>query len=248
MISAVILTKNEEKNIIDCLESVSFCDEIIVIDDNSEDRTTDIVKKAGASVYTRALEGNFSAQRNFGLEKAKGDWIFFVDADERVTNDLKNEIIYKTSLKRNVNGYFIRRFDFMRGKLLQHGETAHIFLLRLAKRGKGVWKGNVHEVWGISSQTQMLESALLHYPHPSIDAFLGEINFYSDLRAKELYEKEVKVHWYDIILYPKAKFIQNYFCRLGFCDGTEGMIMAVDGEDKPIFISAEGMPLGAKIR
>jgi glycosyltransferase involved in cell wall biosynthesis len=227
MISAVVLTKNEEKNIIDCLESLSFCDERIIVDDFSNDLTLELAKKSGATVYQRKLEGDFSKQRNFGLEKAKGDWILFIDADERVSNELKNEIIYKTAKRVTVEGYYIRRFDFMNGKMLEHGETAHISLLRLAKKGKGIWKGKVHETWNISSQTQVLDSALFHYPHQTINDFLAEINFYSDLRSKELFEKGVKVAWYDLIFYPKAKFIQNYIFRSGFKDGTEGMIMAL---------------------
>lgn len=227
MISAVILTKNEEKNIIDCIESLSFCDEIVVIDDNSEDLTVDVAKKAGAIVYAHDLEGNFAMQRNFGLEKANGEWVLFVDADERVSKALQNEIIYKLSKENGVDGYFFKRQDYFKGKKLRFGETANVSLLRLAKKGKGSWRGKVHEVWEIQGKTVMLETALDHYPHQTIDAFLSEINFYTDIRAKELFQKKVKVHWYDIILYPKIKFIQNYFFRMGFRDGSEGMIMAI---------------------
>jgi glycosyltransferase involved in cell wall biosynthesis len=227
MISAVVLTKNEEKNIIDCIESLSFCDEVVIIDDFSDDLTVEIAKKAGATVYHKKLESNFSKQRNFGLEKAKGEWVLFLDADERISNDLKHEIIYKTAKEKTIDGFFIPRFDFMNGKMLEHGETAHISLLRLAKKGKGMWQGKVHETWEIPSKTAVLDSALLHYPHPTINDFLREINFYSDLRAKELFEKGVTIHWYDLIIYPKAKFIQNYIFRAGFKDGTEGMIMAL---------------------
>lgn len=226
MISAVILSKNEERNIIDCIESVSFCDEIIVIDDNSEDRTEDIAKKAGATVYTHSLEDNFSKQRNFGLEKATGEWVLFVDADERVPKALQNEIIYKLSKKDGVDGFYLKRDDYFKGKKLRFGETAHVTLVRLARKDSGLWKGNVHEVWDVKGKTEMLETPLDHFPHQSIDEFLREINFYTDIQAKELFQKKVNVYWYDIIAYPKAKFIQNYFLRLGFRDGTEGMIMA----------------------
>lgn len=227
MISAIILAKNEEENIIDCIDSLSFCGEIIVIDDSSSDRTADVAKHAGAKVYTHALENNFSTQRNFGLEKARGEWVLFVDADERVSKDLKNEIVYKTSKRGDINGYFMRRFDFMKGKMLEHGETARVRLLRLGKNGKGVWHGMVHEVWEIDGKTETLESTLLHYPHDTIDKFLEEINYYSDLRAKELYKKGVTISWFPVLAYPVGKFIQNYFVRAGFKDGVEGMIMAI---------------------
>ena len=92
LISAVILAKNEEKNIKDCIGSVKWCDEIVVIDDDSVDKTVEVSKKIGAIVYEHALENDFAAQRNFGLEKARGDWIFFIDADERVSANLAFEV------------------------------------------------------------------------------------------------------------------------------------------------------------
>src|SRR5581483_6231991 len=97
MISAVILTKNEEKNIGACLDSVSWCDERIVIDDHSRDKTVDIAKEKGATVFTRLMENDFSGQRNFGLQKAQGEWVFFIDADERVSSALWYEIMQHTS-------------------------------------------------------------------------------------------------------------------------------------------------------
>src|SRR5579862_3720199 len=97
MISAVILTKNEEKNIEACLDSVSWCDEKIVIDDHSTDKTVDLAKKKDAKVYIRTMYNNFSDQRNYGLEKAKGDWILFIDADERVSSALWYEIMAHTN-------------------------------------------------------------------------------------------------------------------------------------------------------
>src|ERR1700722_13133913 len=97
MISAVILTKNEEKNIGACLDSTSWCDEKIVIDDHSTDKTVEIAKKRGATVISHSMQNDFSGQRNFGLEKAKGDWVFFIDADERVSSALWYEIMQHTS-------------------------------------------------------------------------------------------------------------------------------------------------------
>lgn len=99
MISAVVLTKNEEKNIVDCIESLSFCDEVIVIDDNSEDRTVELAKREEAKVFTKDLNEDFAAQRNFGLTCAKGDWVLFVDADERVTPQLVSSIKYQVLSK-----------------------------------------------------------------------------------------------------------------------------------------------------
>jgi hypothetical protein len=227
MITAIILTKNEEKNINECIASLSFCDEILVIDDNSTDKTGEIAKKAGATVLIHSLEHDFSAQRNFGLQKAKGEWVIFIDADERVSKQLQKEILEKVVQEKDTNGFFVQRVDFMRSKMLTHGETAHSLFLRLAKKGEGKWKGQVHETWQVTGKTGQLRAPLFHYPHQTIREFLAEINYYTDLRAKELFEQGIQVSWLSILFYPKMKFLHNYIVRQGFRDGTEGVIMAL---------------------
>lgn len=229
MISAVVLTKNEEKNIVDCLETLTWCDEILVIDDNSEDRTLEIAQKMGAKVFVHSLSEDFSKQRNFGLSKAKGEWVLFVDADERVLPELAREIKYQIANSKNkdMNGFYIKRRDFMWGRELKHGETGNIKLLRLARKDAGRWEGMVHEQWRVNGKVGVLNNPLLHYPHQAITEFLREINFYTTLRAKELHKRGVKVQWQDIILYSKAKFIYNYFIKMGFLDGLPGLVFAL---------------------
>lgn len=228
MISAVILTKNEEKNIKDCLQSLSWCDELIVIDDNSTDKTQDIARKMGAKVFVRSLNSDFAAQRNFGLEKAEGEWVLFVDADERVSSALWYEVMAHTNDPANLYaGFYIRRTDVLWGKELKHGEIGTIKLLRLARKGAGSWQGKVHEVWKVKGKTLLLQKPFLHYPHATVETFLKEINFYTDLRAAELHKKGTKVFWWSIILYPKAKFFLNYFIRQGYKDGLPGLVFAM---------------------
>jgi glycosyltransferase involved in cell wall biosynthesis len=225
-LSAIIIAKNEEKNIAQCIQSVKFCDEIIVIDDNSIDKTAAIAKKSGAIVIEHALNEIFSEQRNFGMNKATGDWILFIDADERINDKLKKEILNSINNKQNISGFYLARHDFVFGKFLKHGETSRIELLRLSKQGAGIWKGKVHEVWITSQKTEVLNNPLLHYPHVTVSDFLKDINFYSTLRAQELFEEKKHVFWVSIIVYPKAKFMRNYIVRLGFLDGVPGFIMA----------------------
>lgn len=138
MISAVVLTKNEEKNIKDCLKTLKWCDELIVVDDNSMDKTVEIAKKMGVQVYTHNLNFDFSKQRNYGLSKARRDWVLFVDADERVSDALRYEIQYTLSsqnlLEQKMCGFYVRRIDFMWGKKLRYGETGNIRIMRLANR------------------------------------------------------------------------------------------------------------------
>ena len=242
MISVVVLTKNEEKNIVDCLESLAWCDEIIIIDDYSEDKTLEIIQNSKFKIqnynskfkiYKRHLNGDFSTQRNFGLEKVSGDWVLFVDADERVPEALASEIsnfIHSTSsgqISNKYNGFYIKRGDSMWGKELKHGETGDIWLLRLAKKDSGKWKGKVHEEWKIKGRIDALKNHLDHYPHPTISEFLSDINFYTNLKANELFEKGVRSDFISILLYPTAKFLSNYFLKLGFLDGLHGLVFAI---------------------
>src|SRR5688572_22993760 len=112
MISAIVITKNEEKNIKECLESISWCDEIIIVDDNSTDRTIAIAERTKAKVFKRSLNNDFSGQRNFGLEKTKGNWVLFVDADERVTPALWYEIMQHTNNSiGKIDGFYVKRTD-----------------------------------------------------------------------------------------------------------------------------------------
>lgn len=229
--SVVILTKNEENNILDCLETLSEVDEIIIVDDNSSDRTLELVrnlKKKKIKICQNFLDSDFSKQRNFGLSKAKNDWVLFVDADERVSPELSNEIKSVVSGQlSDVSGFFIKRVDVMWGRKLKHGETGNMKLLRFAKKGTGKWTGRVHEVWDVKGVTSELKNELIHYPHPTIREFLGEINMYSAIKAEELHRSGVKVSFLSIIIYPKAKFVVNYLLKLGFLDGLPGFIMAL---------------------
>ncbi len=231
MISAVILVKNEEKNIVNCLDDLLTFDEIIIVDDYSTDKTSEILKKyekdhPKIKIFKRKLDNDFSAQREFGISKAKNDWIFFVDADERVSKELSTEIKEIATVNSKYDGFLIKRIDFMWGRELKHGETGSIELLRVFRKNKGSLKGKVHEVWVTEGYVEKLTNPILHYPHESISEFLGEINFYSDLRAQELYQAGKKTGFLRIIIYPKGKFFLNYILRGGFLDGTAGIVHA----------------------
>lgn len=229
MISAVILTKNEEKNIDACIKGLRWCDEVLVIDDNSTDKTVIKAKTLGARVIEHALDNDFSKSRNFALGEAKGDWVLFVDADERVSESLTFEIT--SSLHQKivdfVSGFSMRRIDTMWGKQLMHGENGNVRLVRLARKNAGLWKGSVHEKWVVKGKIVELNNPLFHYPHQTVAEFLTEINYYTTIRAQELYKKGVRVHVWDIVLYPKAKFIVNFIFKRGFLDGIPGLVVAI---------------------
>jgi len=245
MISAVVLTKNEEKNIERCLKSLDFVDEILLIDDYSSDETLLIVKSLKSKIknfslklkiFQRNLNGDFAGQRNFGMQKASGEWVLFLDADEEVSKELKEEIkevVKYASLERDdLVGFYIKRRDYFWGRELKFGEVLKVRrkgILRLIKKGFGKWYGKVHEELKVKSQKLKvikLRNFINHYPHPTIKEFLQEINFYTSLRAKELFSQGKKTNILEIIFYPFFKFILNYFVYLGFLDGPSGFVYA----------------------
>ena len=252
MITAVVLTKNEERNIERCIRSLSWCDEMVVVDDFSVDKTIQIIKnlkvknqnyhrKSGIplrrdnsklKIYKRNQNGDFAGQRNFGLLKAKGEWVLYIDSDEVVSPQLSDEIkqvirISKIKNQKSKIGYIIPRKDYFLGRWLKYGETANVKLLRLAKKNAGRWKGKVHETWEIAGKIGELENPLLHYPHTSIASFLAKINNYTDIVAQCWKEEGRRVSVWQIIIFPIGKFIQNYIFRLGFLDGIPGLIMSI---------------------
>mgnify|MGYP001559214827 CR=1 FL=1 len=232
MISAVILTKNEEKNIIDCIESVLFCDEILIIDDFSDDRTLQAVEKyfgknRKITVLKRKIDGDFAKQRNYALEKAKGEWVLFVDADERIPQLLRKEIIYKIDEFKKTDGFSIKRRNFLWGKPLRFGEFLGEKKIRLGKKSSGQWVNRIHEVWDIKGEVQTLNNPIFHYPHESMDEFLKKLNLYSSIRAQELHGLGIRTSVIKVILYTKFKFFYNYVIKLGFLDGVRGLIVAL---------------------
>jgi len=232
-ISAVVLTHKGAERITQCIQSLKWCDEIIVVVDSDSSTPGESIRPPPgcleSHVYHRRLGGDFAAQRNFGLEKAKSDWVLFLDSDEIVTNDLRLEIETKTHnrvIAQKCAGYYIPRKDFFLGKWLEFGETSKVQLLRLAKKTAGKWMGRVHEQWLVEGHVGILNKPILHYPHPSISSFLSDINRYTDLVAQSWMEEGRKMDTWEIVVYPKLKFFQNYILRLGFLDGIPGLMVA----------------------
>ena len=225
MVSAIVLSHNDEDSIAASLVSITWCDEIIVVDDCSTDGTLSVVKKYTPDIYQRPLNDDFAAQRNFALTKAKGDWVLFVDSDEVVSAGLADEI--KQALEIDCAGFYMRRTDYLFGKALKHGETGRVRLLRLAKRNAGKWERSVHEVWNVKGLIAELSHPLDHFPHQDVAQFIIEINHYSSLNARYLHSKNVHVSGWHIIAYPVCKFFVDYVLYLGFLDGTAGAVVAL---------------------
>jgi glycosyltransferase involved in cell wall biosynthesis len=226
MISAVILTHNNEATIQRTLESLLWCDERIAIDDFSTDKTVSIASAYKTKIIQHHLSDDFATQRNFGLDQTKGEWVLYVDSDEVVSEKLKKEILQ--AIKNDqIIGYFVQRKDIVFGNELKHGETAGVRLLRLAKKTAGSWERPVHEIWSVLGPTSQLANPLFHLPHPDVAQFLDDINRYSTLNAKYLYSQQIREPVWYIVAYPAAKFFVNYVWRMGFLDGTAGIIIAI---------------------
>lgn len=224
-LTVIVLAKNEEESIKNCLECVKFADEILLIDDNSSDKTVEIAKKFKAKVIHKKLK-SFSEQRNLALEKSSNKWVLFLDADESVGEDFQREIEEKITSEKH-DGYYIKRKDFFMGKEMKFGDLHNNWLLRLGRKDKGMWEGDVHEIWVIKGNISKLENSIIHNPHKEIKSFIAKLNNYSSIRAKELFNKRRQSSVISIILYPVGKFIKLYILKLGFRDGTHGFVHSV---------------------
>lgn len=168
------------------------------------------------------LNNDFSTKRNYCLKIAKNDWSLFLDTDETPSPQLIEWLNYFDNKQ-----YKIKRIDTFLNKKLLFGETGNFYITRLINRKYGRFVGKVHERWLSDYPIYKLRNPIFHYSHNTLNSFLEKINFYSDIRAKELFDAKIKTNLFQIIFYPKAKFIQNYFFKLGFIDGTPGIINAL---------------------
>ena len=226
-ISVCIICFNEEKNIARCLNSISWADEIIVVDSLSRDSTVDVVRNYTEKIFERPWPG-YAEQRNFALTQSSGDWVFFVDADEEVSCDLKDEIFDKIK-EGNAEAFKIPRKSFYQGKWINHCGYYPDYVLRLFRRGKAKWIGKrIHERLDIDGKIGLLKNDLLHFPYGgSISGQILTVDEFSSLQAEDLWDKGVRHSIFRLIFRPLYKFVEIYFLRRGFLDGTAGFIIAV---------------------
>ncbi len=228
MVSAIVLAKNNSQSLIKALQSLQWCDERIVLDDESEEPIEEVAGMHKARCIKNSVNGDFSKQRNLGLEKAKHEWVLFIDSDEIVSISLQNEILtVLETAAQDTHGYLIKRKDTMWGRKLNHGEWGNQSFIRLGRKDAGVWSGSVHETWGIHNKVASLQSAIIHFPHPTISSFLEKIQFYTTIRSEELFKQKKRTNHIEIILYPIGKFFQNFIFRLGILDGMPGLIISL---------------------
>jgi len=227
MLSVVVLAHDETDSLEKCLKSVSFADDILIVIDSLNRGQKSLFTNPKARSLNHPLNGNFSAQRNYALSQVKSEWVLFVDADEVVTPELAKNITLKLQKPATVNGYLIHRIDCLWQRQLKYGDLSELYLLRLARKNSGQWHGLVHETWQVKGQVEKISGDLVHTPHPSLNDFLHSINFYSSIRARELYENKFSASVFSIIFFPLGKFLYLWLIKKGVLDGVPGLVHAI---------------------
>lgn len=227
-VSVVIPTLDEEENIADCLASLAWADERIVVDSESRDRTRDIAVERGATVVVRPFAG-YGAQRNHGVERARHDWILCVDADERASAGLRAEV--EGAIARGTcAGYRIPRHTAVLGRRIRHCGWQHDRVLRLYRRSSGRWNDRrVHEVVEVNGEIGDLGAHLEHLSFRDLAHFTLKSRHYALLGAEELHARGRRVGLPSLALLPAARFLKMYLWHLGFLDGVPGLVVSALG-------------------
>lgn len=226
-LAAIILTKNEEKNIVDCIKSVSFADEILVIDSGSTDRTGELAKANGAKFVEHPMDADgFAGQRNFALSQTNADWVFYIDADERLIPACVPAI--QQIVAENLPLlYAVERKNILFGKEMHYGGHRPDYPTRLCPRKELHWEGNVHEGIKSSLLGKRLKNCLRHYTYWTWHQYFQKFNQYTSLAAQSLYAQHRTISNAAMIGHAVFAFVRSFILQKGFLDGFLGLIMSV---------------------
>ena len=230
-LSVILITKNEEHDLSDCLKSVSWADEIIICDSGSTDKTLEIAKQFTDQVYSTDWPG-FGPQKNRALDKASGDWVLSIDADERVSPELRDEIQKVLNSPNTVTAYSILRHSLYCGHEVRFGDWRGDRVIRLFQRGKARFSPSlVHESLQIEGSVQKLKSPLIHHAFKDLAEVLSKIDHYSTLGALLQHQKGRSGSLTQALTHSLWTFFRGYFLRLGFFDGKAGFQLAVSNAE-----------------
>lgn len=224
-ISGLLITYNEVNHINQVIENIDFVDEIIVVDSFSTDGTFEKLQDLKHVKVIRREFKNFADQRNFAIKQASKDWILFIDADERITKKLKNELLESIKNPNNNIAFMFRRKYFFKKKRIRFCGFQTDTTYRLFKNGSVTYNESkiVHEMPLINGESKILKNDMLHYCFNSSTHYKAKMEQYGSLKALELSKKGKKVNFFHFYIRPLYKFIVNYFFRLGLLDGVEGL-------------------------
>jgi glycosyltransferase involved in cell wall biosynthesis len=227
-LSVVTITLNEEQNISDCLKSVSWADELIVVDAHSTDRTVELARQYTDCVYVADWKG-YAAAKAFALQQAKNEWVLWLDADERVTDELADEIREIMSNESPpYERYEVARRAFFLGKWIRHCGWYPGYVVRLFRKSSAQFSDNrVHEHIVGEGQAGRLRNDLLHFTDENLYHYFAKFNRYTSLAAGELDASRRKFSLYDTLIRPPYLFFKMYVIRLGLLDGRHGLILSL---------------------
>ncbi len=226
MISALAITYNEEEHIERFIKSLSFVDELIIVDSNSTDQTVTIAKQLNAKVFTRDFD-DFSSQKNFALQKASHEWVVFFDLDEIISKDLADEIQSKIKTSKNVSAFKVKRNFYFMGRRMKYSGFQNDAVVRVFKKSDCSFGTSlVHETLDVNGTTETLKNKSDHYTYKNFDDYNEKLTRYSKLQAENLYNSNKRPSFYHFLIRPFWRFFHQYFIKLGVLDGKEGFILA----------------------
>ncbi len=228
-LSVVISAYNEEAKIRDCLESASFADQIILVDNQSTDRTVVIGKELAATVISRVNNLMLNINKNFGFSKAKHEWILSLDADERVTPELEKKVQEIVSKNSQIAGYWIPRKNIIFGKWVKGEMWWPDYQLRLFRKNKGRFpEKHVHEYIALEGSSEKIAEPILHLNYSSISQFLYKLDkIYTENEAEQLLKKGYTASWVDALRFPIRDFLKTFFAQKGYKDGLHGLVLSL---------------------
>ncbi len=230
-ISAVLLTKNEEKNIDRCLGSLHWVDEIVIVDTGSTDQTLTLVRKYTEKIETGDIRKGFAYNRNLGNERARNRWVLKVDPDEVISEDLASEIREALAREDGADGYYAATRSFFRGKWIRGCGWYPMYQVRVFDKTRARWDLPVHERLILDGKTETLRNDIIHYSYDDIEHYFRKFNLYTSMEARRLREEGKRVRFWNMpsmfLLRPAGYFVKSYLFQKGWRDGFYGFAVSL---------------------